>query len=145
MTNNDEDDVVDETFEDVGFDKVTRNVDRLLEDLKKEKESKQKIGSMDRIRMAHDIRTDPPKPGFMKVDVSPAVYSIDLNTDAHWWFNHSCTVFPLLLDQAKRTHMDLKDSFKMEKRMPDFNFMWIFIIVIGLIGIFLGTKFMGLW
>jgi len=84
-------------------------------------------------------------PGYMKVDVKPAIYSIDLNTDAHWWFSHSCTVFPLILDQAKRTHMDLKDSFKPKRRLPDFNYMFVLFIIIGLIALFAFTKIMGLW
>ena len=81
----------------------------------------------------------------MRTDVKPGIYSIDLNIDAHWWFNHVCTVFPLLLDQSKRTHVDIKDSFKPEKRLPDFNYMFIFFLVIGLIGVFGFTKIIGLW
>jgi len=135
---------VNDDEDDVSFDDVTHNVDKLIDEISKE-EKKQKISGMDRINFANDIRNNPPKPGFMKVDVPPGIYSIDLNTDAHWWFGTSCTVFPLLLDQAKRTHMDLKDSFKPEKRYPDFNFMWVVLIIVGLVGIFAGTKFMGLW
>jgi len=134
----------DEEIEDLSFDKVTKNVDKILKDLESE-EKKQHVTGMDRIRFAHDIRNNPPKPGYMEVTIPPGVYSLDLNTDAHWWFGTSCTVFSLLLDQTKRTHMDLKDSFKPEKRLPDFNLMWIVLVVVGLVGIFVGTKFMGLW
>lgn len=83
-----------------------------------------------RIRFAHNIKKNPPKPGFMKVDVTPAIYSIDLNTDANWWFNHSCTVFPFLLDQGIRTHVDIKDSFKTEKRKLDFQYWWVIVLLI---------------
>jgi len=78
--------------------------------------------SSNRVGFAHEIKEHPPEPDYMKVDVPPGIYSIDLNIDAHWWFTHVCTVFPLLLDQAKRTHIDIKDSFKPERRLPDFNY-----------------------
>lgn len=82
----------------------------------------------------------------MQVDVKPAIYSIDLNTDANWWFTHPCTVFPWLMDQGIRTHMDIKDSFKPEKRLPDFNFMWILLLIAGIIVIFyLAATMFGLF
>jgi len=101
--------------------------------------------SSSRVSFAHDIKKNPPEPGFMKVEVKPAIYSLDLNIDAHWWFTHVCTVFPLLLDQAKRTHIDIKDSFKPEKRLPDFPYMFIFVAVMGIIVMFAVTKFFGWW
>jgi len=106
---------------------------------------KQKIKVEDRVRIAHEIKKNPPEPGYMKVDIPPGVYSIDLNTDAWWWFNHVCTVFPFLLDQGIRTHMDLKDSFKPEKRLPDFNYMFLAIAIIGIVGIVGITKMFGWW
>lgn len=115
---------------------IHTEVDKLLQ---------KRIQSEDRVRIAHEIKTHPPKPGYMKTEVKPGIYSIDLNTDAHWWFNHVCTVFPFLLDQGIRTHMDLKDSFKPKKRLPDFNYMFIVIVIVGLIGIIGITKFMGWW
>ena len=106
---------------------------------------KEKTKVEDRVRIAHEIKKHPPKPGFMKVDIKPAIYSIDLNTDAYWWFNHVCTVFPFLLDQAVRTNMDLKDSFKPEKRLPDFNYAFLIILIAGIVGIVGITKFFGWW
>ena len=120
----------------ISFEKAKDEVDRLLKK-KIEEEKKEKIISekqtMDRIKLADEIRTNPPKPGFMRVNVPPAIYSIDLNTDAHWWFHHVCTVFPFLIDQAVRTHVDIRDSFKPEKRKLDFEYWWILFIPIGLI------------
>lgn len=126
----------------VSFEETRKQIDKKISE-RKPLEDQYSVG--DRIRFAHEIKTHPPEPGYMKVDVKPAIYSIDLNTDAHWWFNHTCTVFPLLLDQAKRTHTDIKDSFKPEKRLPDFNLMWVMILVVGLIGIFAFTKLFGWW
>ena len=126
------------------FEKTSEHVDNLIKNLQVKKEQK-KFSSLDNIKFAHDIKTSPPEPGYMKVDVKPGIYSMDLNIDAHWWFGHSCTVFPLLLDQAKRTHIDIKDSFKDKKVLPDFNLMWVIFIIIGLMGVFLVTKFLGWW
>jgi len=117
------------------------NIDKKIDNLvKKDKPVTGKYAE-DRIRIANEIKTNPPIPGYMKVDVSPAIYSIDLNTDAHWWFNHVSTVFPLLLDQGIRTHVDIKDSFKPDKRLPDFNFMWILILIIGIVAMLVVSKF----
>jgi len=116
------------TDDDIDFKpKVEEEVDKILD---KKTISEKSPG--DRVRIAHEIKSNPPTPGYMQVDIKPAIYSIDLNTDAHWWFNHVCTVFPLLLDQGIRTHVDIKDSFKPERRLPDFNFIWILILVIGI-------------
>jgi len=106
---------------------------------------KSKIKVEDRVRIAHEIKKNPPRPGYMKIDVKPAIYSIDLNNDAHWWFNHVCTVFPFLLDQGIRTHMDLKDSFKPEKRLLDFNYAFLVIAAVGIIGLIVFTKLFGWW
>jgi hypothetical protein len=108
------------------------DIDKKIDNLVNHKQPEMRKSADDRIRIANEIKNNPPVPGYMKVDVPPGVYSIDLNTDAHWWFNHACTVFPFLFDQGIRTHVDIKDSFKPEKRMPDFNFMWILILIIGI-------------
>ena len=99
----------------------------------------------DRVRIAHEIKENPPSPGFMETPVPPGIYSIDLNIDANWWFNHVCTVFPFLLDQGIRTHVDIKDSWKPEKRLPDFNYMFLVIAAVGMIGVVFLTKFFGWW
>ena len=124
---------------------VGDEVDKLLK--KKTEEEKTEPVSLEkpalsRVKIANDIRTNPPEPGYMKVDVPPKIYSIDLNIDAHWWFNHVCTVFPFLMDQAIRTHVDLKDSFKPEKRKLDFEYWWLLMIPIGIIiAVFITNMF----
>lgn len=143
VKNNDNDD------EPIDFipDDIGEKVDKLTSK-KNNNNHDDDIGSLseyDRVSFAHEIKKHPPEKDYMKVDIKPAVYSIDLNVDAHWWFSHVCTVFPLLLDQVKRTHIDLKDSFKAEKRLPDFNYMFIVVLFIGLIGVIAITKFFGWW
>ena len=132
-----DDDVID--FKPVRKD-VGSEVDKLVR-----KKRTPRFSAEDRVRIAHEIKSNPPEPGYMNVDVAPAIYSIDLNTDAHWWFNHVCTVFPLLMDQGIRTHVDIRDSFKPEKRLPDFNYMWILILFIGVAGVLGGGKLIGLF
>ena len=121
---------------DFSFSKVGTEVDKLLKKKTGEGRKESELSSkktMDRVKLAHEIRTNPPKPGYMKVDVPPGIYSIDLNVDAHWWFHHVCTVFPFLIDQAVRTHVDIRDSFKPEKRKLDFEYWWLLFVPIGLI------------
>ena len=121
------------------------------------------IESFDRIRFAQDIRKNPPEPEYMKVGfkegewetgdgekekgivisydkdekkhikLTKGIFAIDLATDAEWWFNRSCTVFPLILDQGIRTHVDIKDSFKPEKRGIDFPYLWVAVAVVGIL------------
>ena len=125
-------------------DDTHKEVDKLI----KKKIEPKKSGdislkpSMDRVRIAHEIRTNPPKEGFMKVNVEPGIYSIDLNIDAHWWFNHVCTVFPFLIDQAVRTHVDIRDSFKPEKRKLDFQYWWLLLIpILFIVGLLIMNMF----
>lgn len=116
------------------FSQIDKEIDKALEKTKQVE---------DRVRIAHEIKENPPKPGFMKTDVKPGIYSIDLNTDANWWFNHVCTVFPWLMDQGIRTHVDIRDSFKPEKRHADFNLVWLLLIPIGLAGLFFALSMFG--
>lgn len=128
----------------IDFTPIKKDVDGEVDRLVKKKKPL-KYDAEDRVRIAHEIKNNPPTPGFMRVDIPPGIYGIDLNTDAHWWFNHVCTVFPLLLDQGIRTHVDIKDSFKPEKRLPDFNYMWIIVLIIGLLGFLVGGSFLGIF
>ncbi len=129
--------------DDFSFEKTSREVDEIIKkktEVKKKELKEYPKHTLDRVRIAHDIRTNPPRSDYMKVDVPPGIYSIDLNIDAHWWFNHVCTVFPFLIDQAIRTHVDVRDSFKPEKRRLDFQYWWLLFIPIGIIIAFLITN-----
>jgi hypothetical protein len=115
------------------FSKIEDNIDKLTEHLEEKIEKKdEELTAIDKIKLAHEIRANPPKPGFMKVEVPPAIYSIDLNTDAYWWFNRISTVFPLILNQGIRTYMDLKDSFKPEKRKIEFPYLFLILAIAGI-------------
>lgn len=114
-------------------EKEKEELDILVNQLKIETEKRDaELTAIDKIKIGHEIRTNPPKPGFMKVDVQPAIYSIDLNTDAYWWFNRICTVFPLILNQGIRTYVDIKDSFKPEKRKIEFPYLFLILAIAGI-------------
>lgn len=115
------------------FSEKEKEIDALVNQLKTEVDKKgTDITAIDKIKIGHEIRTNPPKPGFMKIEVPPAIYSIDLNTDAYWWFNRISTVFPLILNQAIRTYVDIKDSFKPEKRKIEFPYLFLILAIVGI-------------
>jgi hypothetical protein len=115
------------------FSEKEKEIDALVNQLKTETDKKDTdLTAIDKIKVGHEIRTNPPNPGFMKVDVPPAIYSIDLNTDAYWWFNRISTVFPLILNQAIRTYVDIKDSFKPEKRKIEFPYLFLLLAIVGI-------------
>jgi len=115
------------------FSEKEKEIDALVNQLKTETDKKDTdLTAIDKIKVGHEIRTNPPNPGFMKIDVPPAIYSIDLNTDAYWWFNRISTVFPLILNQAIRTYVDIKDSFKPEKRKIEFPYLFLLLAIVGI-------------
>jgi hypothetical protein len=115
------------------FSEKEKEIDALVNQLKTEVDKKgTDITAIDKIKIGHEIRTNPPNPGFMEVKVDPAIYSIDLNTDAYWWFNRISTVFPLILNQAIRTYVDIKDSFKPEKRKIEFPYLFLILAIVGI-------------
>lgn len=115
------------------FSEKEKEIDALVNQLKTEVDKKgTDITAIDKIKIGHEIRTNPPNQGFMKVEVPPAIYSIDLNTDAYWWFNRISTVFPLILNQAIRTYVDIKDSFKPEKRKIEFPYLFLLLAIVGI-------------
>jgi len=115
------------------FSVKEKEINALVDQLKIETDKRDtELTAIDKIKIGHEIRTNPPKPGFMKVEVPPAIYSIDLNTDAYWWFNRICTVFPLILNQGIRTYVDIKDSFKPEKRKIEFPYLFLILAIVGI-------------
>lgn len=64
--------------------------------------------------------------------ITSGIFAIDLNLDAHWWFDRACTVFPMIIDQSVRTHVDVRDSFKPEKRKIEFPYLWVAVAIVGI-------------
>ena len=93
-----------------------------------------KLGEMrDKIKLVQQVRNDPPKTGVMKVEVPEGIHVIDLNTllDAQL-SDCPATVIPMLIDHGVRTAVDIKESYKPEKRLVNFNFWWVVAIILGL-------------
>jgi len=88
--------------------------------------------------------TDPTKPKKLvkKIAIYNGLFSIDLNTDAYFWFVRACNIFPLILDQGIRTHLDIKRSHEPEKRKIEFPIWLIALVVTGVIFIFLMFNFL---
>jgi len=72
-----------------------------------------------------------------KVVVHKGIFSIDLNNDAYFWFVRACNIFPLILDQGIRTHLDIKRAHEPEKRRHEMPWALIGLVVAGVIFIFL--------
>lgn len=116
------------------LDETFKQIDDILQkDAQRQHEKTDEMSVDDKIKFGYNIRKNPPKPGYMKVEVQPSIYAIDLNTDAHWWFQRACTVIPLIVDQAVRTHVDIKDSFKPEKAKVEFPYLFLILAVGGIL------------
>ena len=76
-----------------------------------------------------------------KVAVYNGLFSIDLNIDAYFWFVRACNIFPLILDQGIRTHLDIKRSHEPEKRRHELPIALIGAVIAGIILIFLIFNF----
>lgn len=85
------------------------------------------------------------KDGKTFTEIVKGIFEIDLNNDAYWWFIRTPTVMPQLIDQSVRTHIDIKNAHKPEKRKIEIPYLLIIafaigalIIVISLISMFMG-------
>ena len=93
-----------------------------------------RIQKRDKIQLVNDVKVKPPTPGKMNVDLTPGKYAIDLSVLlAAQLSDCPATVIPMLIDHAVRTNIDIKEAYKPEKRILDFHFWWIIILVGGLV------------
>ena len=84
---------------------------------------------------------DKAKKKIKKIAVYDGIFNIDLNTDAYFWFVRSCNVFPLILDQGIRTHIDIKKAYLPEKRKLEIPWILIGLGITGFIFIILILRF----
>lgn len=77
-----------------------------------------------------------------KIALYDGLFNIDLNVDAYWWFVRSCNVFPTILDQGIRTHLDIKKAHEPEKRKHEIPWILIGLGITGLMLIFLIFHYM---
>lgn len=103
-----------ETAEDVG-----NKVDEALDKIR------------DKVKLVDDVKRNPPKPDSMKVEIPSGLYAVDLATLLNAQLvDCPATVIPMLIDHGVRTAVDIKDSYKAEKRKLDFQYWWVLILVI---------------
>lgn len=90
----------------------------------------------DRMKLLDDIKNKPPKPGVMTTIIPPGSYAVDLNTLlAAQISDCPATVIPMLIDHGVRTAVDIKDTYRTEKRHLDFQYWWVIFLVIGLLAV----------
>ncbi len=78
---------------------------------------------------------------FKKINIHKGIFAIDLNVDAYFWFVRACNIFPLILDQGIRTHLDIKKAHMPEKRRHEFPWILIGLVITGIIFIFMIFRF----
>jgi len=86
----------------------------------------------DKVRLVDEAKKHPPKPGVMKTEIPDGVYAIDLNALlAAQLSDCPATIIPMLIDHGVRTAVDIKETYKPEKRIMDFNYWWVIAVIIG--------------
>jgi hypothetical protein len=90
------------------------------------------LESHDKVRLLHDVQSNPPEKGEMKVDIPPGMYAIDLRTllDAQL-SDCPATVIPMLIDHGVRVAVDIEKAYKPEKRHLQFEYWWIIFMIVG--------------
>jgi len=100
-------------------------------DINKEVDEALKI--RDKIKLIDEVQKHPPKPDEMKTDIPDGIYAIDLNTLlAAQLSDCPATVIPMLIDHGVRTAVDIKETYKPEKRLLEFHYWWVIFLVLGL-------------
>ena len=97
----------------------------------------------DGVKLVDDVKNNPPQPGEMLTEIPEGSYAVDLDTLLSAQLVE-CPAFvnPMIIDHAVRTAVDIKDTYKPEKRLPNFNYMWIIVLIIGLVGLFFGASWL---
>ena len=118
------------------MDNLDKSIDKELAKFKTDIES---------LKILDDVQETPPKPGYMKTKLGPGsepdddgLYEVDLDTLlAADLSNCPGTVLPVLIDNTLQTMFAIRDAYKPEKRAISFPWIWIILIVVGLIIVFL--------
>jgi len=88
----------------------------------------------DKIKTIEEMKVKPVKPGYATIDIPPGKYAVDLNDLFNGQISECPgTVIPMLIDHAVRTNLDKRDSYKVEKRIIDFKYWWVFGLIAGII------------
>lgn len=101
----------------------------------------------DKLKLQEDIKNKPPEKGEMTTVIPPGTYAIDLNALVNAQIvNCPGTVIPMLIDHGVRTAVDIKETYKPEKRIISFKWLWAVVLFLGVMVVtyFSGMIF-GLW
>jgi len=100
----------------------------------------------DKVKIIDDVKNNPPKPDEMQQVIPEGAYVVDLDTLlAAQITDCPATVIPMLIDHGVRTAVDIKQTYKPEKRMLGFQYWWIIILIVGLMMLFLFGSMFGLF
>ena len=64
------------------------------------------------------------------VEITDGLFAIDFRNDCNFWFNRSPVTVPSMINQAVRTHLDVKKCYEMEKRKVEIP-VWLIAALIG--------------
>jgi len=100
----------------------------------------------DKIKLVDEIKSNPPVKGEMETEIKDGIYSIDLDTLLNAQISDCpATVIPMLIDHGIRTAVDIKETYKPEKRAMDFHYVWVLILIAGIFGvIYLALSMIGI-
>jgi len=91
------------------------------------------LHNRDKIKLLNEVKENPPEPGEMEVEIKEGIYAIDLNTLlAAQLSDCPATVIPMLIDHGVRTAVDIKDTYRAEKRKLAFEYWWVIFLIIGM-------------
>ena len=109
------------------------NIDKKVDE--KLKSAKEQL--RDKIRLINKIKNELPPTGIMETEIPDGRYAIDLNTLLRAQIaDCPSTVIPMLIDHGIRTAVDIRNTYRPEKRLPSFNLIWLLLLIVGF-GIFI--------
>jgi len=105
---------------------------------------KEMLRVRDKIQLMDEVKRNPPLPGEMNQSIKDDIYEIDLDTLLAAQLNDCpATVIPMLIDHGVRTAVDIKNTYKPERRILDFQYWWIIFLIVGLVGVLMVANMFG--
>jgi hypothetical protein len=90
------------------------------------------IMNKDKIQLVNEVIVHPPLNDYMKEEVPPGVYALDLRTALNAQLSdRPASVNPMIVDHACRAAVNRRDAYKSEKRKLPFQYWWLLLLLIG--------------
>lgn len=91
----------------------------------------------DKIQLTNKVKTNLSPTGALETQVPDGVYAVDCNALLRAQISDCpSTVIPMLIDHGIRTAVDIRNTYRPEKRLPSFNLIWLLLLIVGF-GIFI--------